>query len=75
VAPVPLTSGAIELTTPPDVLRRALTRLRDAAVSLDTSQREERVEVRQAEERNRLVVEACQQVLTDLDEPQRPPAM
>jgi hypothetical protein len=59
--------GAIELTTPPDILRRALTRLRDAAIGLDASQRKEREEVRAAEERNQLVVEACRQVLTDLD--------
>jgi hypothetical protein len=52
-----------------------LTRLRDAAVNLDASQQEERAEVREAEERNRLVVEACQQVLTGLDETQRPPPM
>jgi hypothetical protein len=60
-------SGAIELTTPPDVLRRAFTRLRNAAVGLDASQQEERAEVREAEERNRLVVETCRQALTDLD--------
>jgi hypothetical protein len=65
--------GTIELRTPPDVLRRALTRLRDAAIGLEASQEEERAEVRAAEERNRLVVEACRQVLTDLDETQRPP--
>ncbi len=58
---------AIELSTPPDVLRRALSRLRDAAVSHDASQEELRAEVRASAERNRLVVEACRQVLTDLD--------
>ncbi len=60
----------IELSTPPDVLRRALSRLRDAAVSHEASQREERAEVREAEERNHLIVEACRQVLTDLDDTQ-----
>ncbi len=35
------TGETVELTTPPDVLRRALSRLRDAAVSHDASQREE----------------------------------
>jgi hypothetical protein len=62
----------IELTTPPDVLRRALTRLRDAAVSLDASQQAERAELRASEERNRFVVETCRQVLVGLDETQRP---
>jgi hypothetical protein len=62
----------VELTTPPDVLRRALTRLRDAAVSLDASQQAERAELRESEERNHLVVEACRQVLAALDETQRP---
>ena len=57
----------IELTTPPDVLRRALSRMRDTAVSHDASQEELRAEVRVSAERNRLVVEACRQVLTDLD--------
>lgn len=60
--------GEIELSTPPEVLRRALSRLRDAAVSLDASQQAERAEVREAEERNRLVVEACRRVLADLGE-------
>lgn len=67
--------GPIGLTTPPDVLRRALTRLRDAAVNLDAGQEKERAEVREAEERNRLVVEACRRVLAGLDETQRPPPM
>jgi hypothetical protein len=60
-------SGTIELTTPPDVLRRTLIRLRDAAASLDANQQDERAEVREAEERNRLVMEACRRVLTSLD--------
>jgi hypothetical protein len=67
-------SGTVELTTPPDVLRRTLIRLRDAAVSCDSAQQEERARVRAEEERNRLVVEACQQVLTDLDEAPAPDA-
>jgi hypothetical protein len=57
----------IELSSPPDLLRRALSRWRDAAVSLDSGQERERTELRDAEQRNRLVVEACQQVLADLD--------
>lgn len=61
------TGDAVELTTPPDVLRRALSRLRDAAVSLDAYQEQERAEIRDVAERNRLVVEACQEVLAGLD--------
>jgi hypothetical protein len=61
------TGDAVELTTPPDVLRRALSRLRDAAVGLDAYQEQERAEVRDFEERNRLVAEACQEVLAGLD--------
>jgi hypothetical protein len=59
--------GTVELSTPPDVLRRALSRLRDAAVSHDASQQELRAEVRESERRDHLVVEACRRVLTDLD--------
>lgn len=59
--------GAIDLTAPPDILRRAFTRLGDAALHLDADQQQERAEVREAEKRNRLVVEACRQVLTSLD--------
>jgi aspartate/methionine/tyrosine aminotransferase len=62
--------GSIELSTPPDVLRRALRRLRDAAVSSDAGEEEMRKEVREAEERNRLVVEACENVLAGLGERQ-----
>jgi hypothetical protein len=61
------TGEAIELTTAPDILRRALTRLRDAASGLDASQQKERAEVQQSQQRSRLVVEACRDVLEDLD--------
>ncbi len=58
----------IELKTPPDVLRRALTRLRDMALALDASEEAERVELRENAERNHLLVEACRQVLAGLDD-------
>jgi hypothetical protein len=58
---------AVELSTPPDVLRRALSRLQDAAANHHASQEEERAELREAERRDLLVVEACRQVLSDLD--------
>jgi hypothetical protein len=61
------TGEAIELRTPPDVLQRALTRLRDATVTHEASQQQERAELREIEQRNRLVLEACRQVLADLD--------
>jgi hypothetical protein len=57
----------IELRTPPDVLRRALSRLRDVALGLDASEEEERAELRESSERNHLVVQACRQVLTELE--------
>jgi hypothetical protein len=58
---------AIELSTPPDVLRRALSRMRDAAINLDGVQRKERLQLRQSTQRNDLVLEACRKVLSDLD--------
>jgi hypothetical protein len=64
------TGKSIELSSPPEVLRRALSRLRDAAVDHHASQEGERAELREAEERDRLVVEACMQVLADLDQTQ-----
>jgi hypothetical protein len=59
--------GTIELKTPPDILRRALGRMRDWALRIDASEEKERSELRESEERNHLVVEACRQVLTELD--------
>jgi hypothetical protein len=56
----------IELSAPPDVLRRALSRLRDAAMSHAASQQKDWSEFRESEARNHLVVEACSQVLGDL---------
>src|SRR6478672_3935151 len=48
----------IELKTPPDVLHRALTRLRDVAIGLDASEEAARAELRESAARNRLVVDA-----------------
>ncbi len=58
----------VELKTPPDVLRRALGQLREEARSLDASEERERAELRENEERNRLVMETCENVLGELDE-------
>lgn len=63
-------AAAIELKTPPDVLRRALTRFRDMTQALDASEEGARTELRENAERNHLVIAACQQVLAELDEVQ-----
>lgn len=60
-------STSIELTTPPDVLRRVLGRLRDAALGHSASQAQEWAEAREEEERNRLVTEVCRSLLADLE--------
>jgi hypothetical protein len=60
------TGESIELTTPPDVLRRLFPRLHDAAVKYSASQKAQRDEVMEIDERSRLVAEACQSVLADL---------
>jgi hypothetical protein len=59
-------AGTIELSTLPDVLRRALARLREMAASHDRSNQELRDELRENEGRNRLVVEACDGALAEL---------
>jgi hypothetical protein len=56
----------LELRTPPDVLRRALGRIRDVALGLDASEEEERVELRENAERNQLIVDTCSSVLSSL---------
>ena len=58
---------AIELKTPPDVLRRVMGRLRDGAVRMDASEEANRAELRDNHERNHLVAETCEKVLADLD--------
>jgi hypothetical protein len=60
-------SGSIELTAPPDVLRRVFGRLHDAAASHTASQERDWAEARDMQERNRVVTEACRSVLADLD--------
>jgi hypothetical protein len=58
--------GTIVLTTPPEVLRRVFSRLREQATTHRASVERERVEASELERRNHLVVEACRQVLADL---------
>lgn len=57
---------AVELTTPPDVLRRVCTRLRAKAEAQRETEEEERDESRQREEQTQRVLEACRRVLGEL---------
>jgi hypothetical protein len=58
----------IELTSSPEVLRRALIRLRDLAAGYSASQEAEFAELRLIMDRSRLVAEACASVLDELGE-------
>jgi hypothetical protein len=57
----------VELTVPPEVLRRVLPRLRQLALNHTASLEPELAEVHEVNERNRLVSETCEAVLADLD--------
>jgi hypothetical protein len=57
----------IELTTPPDVLRRVFGRLRDKASEERNHREADWAAHQEDEERNRLVGEACQAVLEMLN--------
>lgn len=56
----------VELTVPPEVLRRVLPRLRDLANGLAASQEPAWIEAEAMRERSRLVSEACEVVLAGL---------
>jgi len=58
--------GDLELSTPPDVLRRAFGRLRETADSQRLSEEAEWHELRRFMERNELLMEACNVVLANL---------
>ena len=60
----------VELTSPPEVLRRVLPRLRSLAERHNTSLESEWTEAKELKERNRLVSEACEAVLARLDRPE-----
>jgi hypothetical protein len=60
------TGEAVELTSPPDVLTRVLTRMDEHAAGHAASVGAEQMEAREMEVRDRLVMEACRNVLTDL---------
>jgi hypothetical protein len=57
----------VTLVTSADVLRRVLPRLRERAITHTASFEPEWEEARNLKERNRLVSEACEAVLADLD--------
>jgi hypothetical protein len=57
----------VELTVPPEVLRRVLPRLRELAESHTSGLEPEWAEAAEVKERNRLVSEACEAVLASLD--------
>lgn len=67
----------VRLTTPPDVLRRALSRHCHDALHREASEIPERVEARremdEARERNHQIVRACRRVLAELDLAEGPP--
>lgn len=54
---------SLELTTPPDVLRRILTRLRAAAENRRTMEEQERAALRSREEETQRLMDACERVL------------
>jgi len=56
----------LELTTPPDVLRRVCTRLRAKAEAQRETEEEERAETRLREEQTQRVLDTCQRVLGEL---------
>jgi hypothetical protein len=56
----------IELTTPPDVLQRVLSRLHDLAVEQDRAEADERAEAEDYRTRNRLVRDTCRRVLVGI---------
>lgn len=61
-------SGSVELESSPDVLRRVFARLRDTTATERTAQATSWAESRNLEERNRLIGEACVNVLRELEE-------
>jgi hypothetical protein len=57
----------VELTTPPAVLRRVLPRLRDRAAEHNAGLESGWAEVQELKERNRLVAETCEELLSVLE--------
>jgi len=61
------TREPVELSTPPEVLRRVLPRLRKLALNHTAGLESEWAEVHEMKERNRLVSEACDVALAGLN--------
>jgi hypothetical protein len=59
---------AVELSSPPDVLRRVFTRVQTATEERRREEVEEREEIRRREERTEQLLEACRRVLGELEE-------
>lgn len=57
---------ALQLTTPPDVLRRVFTRMQGRAEGQQEEEEQERAEGHRREEQNRRLIEACRRVLAEL---------
>lgn len=57
---------SLELTTPPDVLRRVLTRLREAAQAQRGEAERERAEVQEREEQAQRLLDTCERVLGEV---------
>ncbi|HYJ21743.1 MAG TPA: hypothetical protein VEW07_06955 [Solirubrobacterales bacterium] len=59
--------GPVELTAPPELLRRALPRLRRTALGHTAALEREAAEVGDLKDRNSLIATACETVLGELD--------
>jgi len=57
---------AMQLTTPPEVLRRVLTRMQERAEAQQEAEEEERAEGRLREEQRQRVMRTCRRVLAEL---------
>ena len=57
---------ALQLTTPPAVLRRVLTRMQEQAEGARAAEAEEREESRLREERRQRLMQTCRRVLAEL---------
>jgi hypothetical protein len=64
----------LELTTPPDVLRRVCTRIRGGSEALRDLEAEERAERQVREERTQRTLETCRRVLGELGASRGPAA-
>jgi hypothetical protein len=58
----------VDLTSPPEILRRILPRLSESAKAHSEFLETECSEVKEVRERNRIVTEACKSVMAELDQ-------